>query len=58
MNMKIEWITCSTLLVEIDGQKRIWDCTDAQTALKLAIALRGTDGTMEAANAVVKGFRK
>lgn len=56
--MKIEWITCSTLLVEIDGQKRIWDCTDAQTALKLAIALRGTDGTMEAANAVVKGFRK
>lgn len=56
--MKIEWITCSTLMVEINGQKRIWECTDAQTALKLANALRGTDGTMEAANEVVKGFKK
>ena len=56
--MKIEWLTCSTLLVEIDGQKRIWECTDAQTALKLAVALRGTDGSMQAANAVVKEFRK
>lgn len=56
--MKIEWLTCSTLLVKINGQKRIWDCTDAQTALKLAIALRGTDGTMEAANAVIKELRK
>ena len=56
--MKIEWITCSTLRIEIDGQKRIWDCTDSQTALKLAIALRATDGTMEAANAVAKEFRK
>ena len=56
--MKIEWITCSTLLVEIDGQKRIWECTDAQTALKLAIALRASDGSMQSANAVVKEFRK
>ena len=56
--MKIEWLTCSTLLVEIDGQKRIWECTDAQTALKLAIALRNSDGTMESANSVITEFRK
>lgn len=56
--MKIEWITCSTLLVEIQGQKRIWDCADAQTALKLANKLRGSDGTMKAANEIIKGFRK
>ena len=56
--MNIEWLTCSTLLVEIQGQKRIWDCADAQTALKLANALRGSDGTMAAANAIVKEFKK
>lgn len=56
--MKIEWLTCSTLLVEIQGQKRIWDCADAQTALKLANALRATDGTIESANKVIKEFKK
>ena len=56
--MKIEWLTCSTLLVEIKGQKRIWDCADAQTALKLANALRGSDGTLEAANKIIKEFKK
>lgn len=56
--MKIEWLTCSTLMVEIEGQKRIWCCADAQTALKLANALRCSDGTIAAANKIIKDFKK
>ena len=55
--MKIEWLTCSTLLVEISGQKRVWECTDAQTAVKLKQALEATDGSIQAVNSVIKEFK-
>lgn len=58
MIMKITMLTCSSLQIIIGNQSRIVDCTDAQTARRLLVALNGTDGTIEAVNAVLRSFKK
>lgn len=55
--MKISYASASDLKVVIGNQVRILSCTDAQTALKLKQALEATDGSIQAVNNIIKGFK-